>query len=59
MVVLQSRVFWAMVAALLAYVAKLLIPSFPLDEAQILGIVLFVLGLFNIYPELRSRGLIK
>lgn len=59
MIVLQSRVFWAMVAALLAYVAKLLIPNFPLDEAQILGIVLFVLGLFNIYPELRSRGLIK
>ena len=59
MIVLKSRVFWGMIAALLAYVAKLLIPAFPLDEAQILGIVLFVLGLFNIYPELRSRGLLK
>ena len=59
MVILKSRVFWGMVAALLAYVVKLLVPAFPLDEVQILGIILFVLGLFNIYPELRSRGLIK
>ena len=57
MVILKSRIFWGMVAALLAYVVKLLVPTFPLDEVQILGIILFVLGLFNIYPELRSRGL--
>ena len=57
MVILKSRIFWGMVAALLAYVVKLLVPTFPLDETQILGIVLFVLGLFGIYPELRARGL--
>lgn len=57
MVILKSRIFWGMVAALLAYVVKLLVPTFPLDEVQILGIILFVLGLFNIYPELRARGL--
>lgn len=57
MVILKSRIFWGMVAALLAYVVKLLVPTFPLDEVQILSIILFVLGLFNIYPELRSRGL--
>jgi hypothetical protein len=48
-----------MVAGLLAFVAKAYAPNFPLDEAGILAVILFVLGFFNIYPELRARGLMK
>ena len=59
MVILKSRIFWGMVAGLVAFVAKAYAPNFPLDEAQILGVILFILGFFGIYPELRARGFMK
>lgn len=59
MVILKSRQFWVLVVGLLVYVVKLLLPSFPLDENNILALVLFVLAAFGINPELRARGLIK
>lgn len=58
MVILKSKVFWTLVAGLLAFVIKQFAPQFPLDEAQILGIIVFVLGMFNIQPELKARGLL-
>jgi len=57
MVLLKSKIFWTLVAGLLAYVIKLFLPAFPLDEVGILALIVFILGLFNIVPELRSRGL--
>jgi uncharacterized membrane protein YiaA len=57
MVILKSRMFWTLVVGLVVFVVKQLWPAFPLSEEFILGIVVFILGLFGITPELRSRGL--
>ena len=59
MIVLKSRMFWTLVVGLLVYVVKLFLPAFPLSEENILAVVIFVLGLFGITPELRSRGLMR
>jgi len=59
MIVLKSKVFWTLLAGLIFYVVKLYVPTFPLDETQILGIFVFILACFGVNPELRSRGLIK
>jgi hypothetical protein len=57
--IFQSKIFWTLVAGLIAFVAKFFYPAFPLDEVQILALVVFVLNSFGINPELRARGLIK
>jgi len=54
----KSLRFWTLFVGLIFYVIKNYIPSFPLDEVQILGIVVFILALFGIVPELRARGVI-
>lgn len=56
--ILTSLAFWEMVVGLIAFVVHQFMPSFPLDTAALLGIILFILGLFGIKPELRARGLI-
>lgn len=55
--ILTSLAFWEMVVGLIAFVVHQLLPNFPLDTVALLGIVLFILGLFGINPELRARGL--
>ena len=57
MVILKSAQFWVAVVALVLFVIQAYVPDFPIDEATLLKIVYFVLALFGIYPELRSRGL--
>ena len=57
MVILKSRMFWTLVVGLIVFVVKQFVPTFPLSEEVILGLVMLVLGLFGITPELRSRGL--
>ena len=54
---IEKLQFWTLVVALLTYVLRFFFPGFPLDETQILSIVLFLLGLFGVVPQLRFRGL--
>lgn len=48
----KSLTFWALVAAFLAYVARFFAPTFPMDQAQILSALLFLIGLFGIVPTM-------
>ena len=54
---IKSKPFWTMLAGLLGFIVRYYVPTFPLDNANILTLIVFVLGLFNVTPELRSRGL--
>jgi hypothetical protein len=55
----KSKIFWTLVAGLVAFVAKFYAPTFPFSEVEILAAIIFVLNLFKIEPELRARGLMK
>ncbi len=57
--IVNSLAFWQLVAGFVAFVLHFFAPTFPFDQAGILGSILFVLAIFNIYPELRVRGLIQ
>lgn len=57
--IVSSLAFWQLVAGFVFFVIKFFAPTFPFDETIILGFFLFVLGWFNIQPELRVRGLIQ
>ena len=57
--IVNSLAFWQLLAGLVAFVLHFFAPSFPFDQAGILAFILFVLGWFNIRPELRLRGLIQ
>jgi len=54
---LKSLAFWQIAAGLAWFVAHFYFPAFPLDEVGVLGFIIFILGLFQINPELRLRGL--
>jgi hypothetical protein len=54
--IFKSLTFWTLVAGLLAFVAKFFLPTFPLDNVQILAAVLFLLGLFGVTPAFRAQG---
>lgn len=53
----RSMTFWALLAGLLAFVARFYFPAFPLDQVSILNLILFALGLVGIIPTLRAHGL--
>lgn len=53
---LKSLSFWTMLAGLVAFVLHFFFPAFPLDEAGVLGVIIFLLGLFQIKPELKMRA---
>jgi NADH:ubiquinone oxidoreductase subunit K len=53
--IFKSLTFWTLVAGLLAFVAKFLFPTFPLDAAGILAAILFVLGLIGVVPAVRAN----
>ena len=57
--IIHSLAFWQLVAGLVTFILHFFAPSFPFDQAVILAFFLFVLGYFNIHPELRLRGLLK
>jgi hypothetical protein len=54
----KSRIFWTLVAGLIAFIAKYYAPEFPFSETEILALVIFVLNIFKIKPELQARGLL-
>lgn len=54
--IFQSLTFWTLLVGLIAFVTSWYFPAFPLDEASILALVLFFLGLIGITPALRARG---
>lgn len=45
--------FWSLIAALIAFAAKLFNPSFPYDQTQVLLALLVFLALGGLYPKLR------
>ena len=53
----KSKVFWTLVAGVLAFVVKSLVPSLEITDVQILAALVVILNSFNITPELRARGL--
>ena len=57
--IVNSLAFWQLVAGFVAFVLHFFAPAIPVDQVAILAIIVFVLGWFNIYPELRIRGLMK
>ena len=52
----HSKAFWTLLAGLVSFVIHYFAPEFPLDQAALLGIIIFVLGQFGIIPELWERG---
>lgn len=58
MVILKSLNFWVMLSALVVFVVKAYVPNFPFDNETVLKFFLFLLGLVNIHPELKVRGLL-
>lgn len=55
----KSKVFWTLVAGVLAFVVKYFVPSVEITDVQILAAIVVILNSFNITPELRARGLMK
>lgn len=56
---LHSIAFWTMLVGLAEFVIHYYLPDFPLNQANLLAIVVFVLQQFGINPELRQRGVLK
>lgn len=54
----KSKAFWTLVAGLGAFVVHFYSPDFPLDEAAILALIVYVLAQFGVVPELRQRGIL-
>jgi len=55
----KSLAFWVMVVGIVEFVVHYYWPDFPLDQANLLALVLFVLYQFGIVPELRGLGLLN
>lgn len=55
---LKSKAFWTLVSGLVAFVVHYYAPDFPLDQAAVLALIVFVLNAVGINPELRNRGLL-
>lgn len=56
--IVNSLAFWQLVAGFLFFVLHFFAPTLPIDQGALLGLILFVLGFFNVTPELRARGLL-
>lgn len=56
--VLNSLAFLQLLAGLVAFVIQTVAPDAPLTKELILGAFLFILGLFQIHPELRARNIL-
>jgi hypothetical protein len=55
--ILKSLPFWTMVTGLVSFIVHFYAPAFPFEQSAILALVVYVLGFFQITPELRARGL--
>lgn len=54
--IFKSLNFWTLLAGLVAFAIKLYQPNFPLNEANILALVLFALGSIGVVPAFRVKG---
>jgi len=54
---LKSKAFWTLIAGVAAFILHYYAPDFPMDQAAILALIVFVLNAVGINPELRHRGL--
>jgi hypothetical protein len=52
----RSKPFWVLVSGLAYFIVRSYVPTFPLNEENILALIVFALGLLNIKPELRARS---
>ena len=55
----KSKIFWTLIAGVIAFVVKYFSPDFPLSEVEILALIYFILNLFKVKPELQERGLLR
>ena len=53
----KSYQFYVLLAGLIVFIVKQYAPDFPFSEVEIVAFFVFVLGLFGIQVEGRSRGL--
>lgn len=53
----KSIRFWTLVVGVVAFPARYYLPTFPLDDAGILALIVFILGLIGVVPEVRLIGL--
>ena len=50
--------FWQLVAGFVWFCISFFAPTFPIDTAGVLGVILFILAQAGIHPELRARGIL-
>ena len=55
---LKSLAFWVLVVGLVEFVVHYYLPDFPLGQANLLALVVFVLNQLGINPELRRHGIL-
>lgn len=55
----HSLAFWTLVAGVVEYLVHSYIPSFPLDQINVLAVILYVLSEVGIIPQLRRLKVIK
>lgn len=55
----KSLTFWTLLVGLAAFALRFYLPTFPFTEAEILALVLFVLGLVGVTPTFRAAGFRK
>lgn len=48
----KSLTFWTLAVGLVLFVVTFYAPTFPLSAENVLGLVLFVLGLVGVYPQI-------
>lgn len=56
MKIFKSLTFWTLLVGLGMFIATFYAPTFPLSAANVLALVLFVLGLFGVAPTFRVKG---
>lgn len=51
----MSLSFWTAVSGVISIALLYYFPTFPLDQAALLGLIVFILARFGIVPEVRAR----
>lgn len=57
MLLVKSKVFWGLLAQLIAFISQAYFPQVPFTAELFLSIVGVVLAALGIVPELKARGL--
>ena len=53
----KKKEFWLLVTGLLAFVANFFFPELGITSGILMGVVVFIFGIFGIELELKARGL--